>query len=345
MRPTLPIVAGLALIASTATSLNAQQQLSPAVSLDQLAARLTATLDSLAGLNQFSGVVVLAKNGTPVFQRSVGMADREAARPNDLETAFNLGSINKVFTAIAIRQLAQAGKLDLDSTLARYWPDFPNADVARRVTIRELLQHRSGIGGNIFGEPPGGSRASIRRLADFLPLFVAEPLQFEPGSRQQYSNAGYVVLGLLVERLSGEDYYDYVRRHIYQPAGMRRTGHYAVDSLSPNTAIGYTRGGEDAPARAPLRRNTDLLPGRGSSAGGGYSTAGDLLRFLAALRANRILAGGPAGLGVAGGAPGLNAAVEGDLPGGYDLIVLANFDPPAAERVARLVRGWLGASD
>lgn len=304
---------------------------------------LDKTLDSLAALDQFSGVVVLAKNGAPVFERAVGFADRETRMPNTPETAFNLGSINKLFTAVAIRQLAAAGKLEVDSTLGRAWPDYPNRDAGRRVTIRQLLEHRSGIGGNIFAAPAGGKRSDLRRLADFLPLFVNEPLQFEPGSRVQYSNAGYLVLGLLVERLSGESYYDYVRRHIYEPAGMTRTAHWAVDSLPVNTAVGYTRGAQDAPASAPVRRNTEFLPGRGSSAGGGYSTAPDLLRLLAALRAGRVPQGGPAGMGIAGGAPGLNAVVEGDLPGGYDLIVLANLGPPAAERVARIVRGWLGA--
>jgi CubicO group peptidase (beta-lactamase class C family) len=300
-------------------------------------------LDSLAALDQFSGVVVIARAGTPVFERAYGMADREGQRPNDLETAFNLGSINKIFTTIAIRQLAREGKLDLDSSLARAWPDYPNPAVAPRITIRQLLEHRSGIGGNIFAAPPGGRRSDIRHLRDYLPLFVGEPLQFGPGTRTQYSNAGYVVLGLVIERLSGEDYYEYVHRHIYEPAGMTRTAHWAVDSLPPNTALGYTRGTEDAPPSpsAPLTRNVRLLPGRGSSAGGGYSTAHDLLRFLGALRAGRVEAAPPPGFGIAGGAPGLNAAVEADLPGGYDVIVLANLDPPAAERVARLVRGWL----
>lgn len=306
--------------------------------------RLAKTLDSLTALDQFSGVVLLAKDGAPVFEHAYGMADREARRPNDVETAFNLGSINKVFTQIAIRQLAAAGTLDLDSTLVHYWPDYPNADVARRVTIRQLLQHRSGIGGNIFGAPAGGARHDVRRLVDFLPLFVHEPLQFEPGSKDQYSNAGYVVLGLLVERLSGESYYDYVRRHIYEPAGMTRTAHVPIDSLPPNTAVGYTHR-DSTGAPTPLHRNSELMPGRGSSAGGGYSTVHDLLRFLLALRAQRIPGGGPAGLGIGGGAPGLNAAVEGDLPGGYDVIVLANLDPPTAEKIARLVRGWLGARD
>src|SRR5436190_4907826 len=225
-------------------------------------------VDSLVSTKHFSGVVLIARGGAPAFEKAYGMADREAGRANNVETAFNLGSINKLFTQIAIRQLAAQGKLDIDSTLGRYWPDYPNPAV-RRVTLRQLLEHRGGLGGNIFDAPAGGKRSDIRKLGDFLPLFVNEPMRFEPGTEQQYSNAGYVVLGLLVERLSGESYYAYVQKHIYALAGMTRTAHFAVDSLPENTAIGYTESG----------RNTDLLPGRGSSAGGGYSTAHDLLRL------------------------------------------------------------------
>jgi CubicO group peptidase (beta-lactamase class C family) len=306
--------------------------------------RITAALDSLSRADAFSGVVVLVRGDQTVFRQAYGFADRAARRPNTPETAFNLGSINKVFTATAVRQLAAAGKLDLDSTLIHYWPDYPNPEVARRVTIRQLMQHRSGIGGNIFGAPPGGTRHDVRHNRDYLQLFASEPLAFEPGSRQAYSNAGYVVLGMLVERLSGEDYYDYVARHIYQPAGMTETAAYPAEALPAGVALGYTRG-EDEGATGPLAPNTALLPGRGSAAGGGYSTAADLLRFVAALRAGRVPGGPPAGIGAAGGAPGINAVVEGDMPGGYDLVVMSNLDPPAAERVARMIRGWLGAGD
>ena len=303
-----------------------------------LVARLAKTVDSLVKLDEFSGVVVLAKNGAPVFEKAYGYADREAKRPNNVETAFNIGSINKLFTSIAIRQLAAQGKLDLDSTLAKYWPDYPNTDVARRVTIRQILNHRAGIAGDIFAAPPGKTRHAVRHNRDYLQLFVDQPLNFEPGTRQQYSNAGYILLGMLVERLSGQDYYRYVQEHVYGPAGMARTGHWPVDSLPPNTAIGYTRddGG--------LQRNTAFLPGRGSAAGGGYTTAHDLLRLLTALR-QKSIANAPNNAAIAGGAGGLNGVVEGGLPGGYDLIVLANLDPPAAERVSRMVRGWLGSDD
>jgi CubicO group peptidase (beta-lactamase class C family) len=344
--PTHSTVASLgAALLLTASTLTAQTGNPSPLPEATLVSRLESTVDSLARADQFSGVVLLMRQGAPVFQRAWGMADREAHIPNTIETDFNLGSINKVFTATAIRQLALAGRLDLDSLLGKYWPDYPNAAVASQVTIRELLNHRSGIGGNIFDAPPGGTRHDVRNNRDYLPLFVNEPLQFPPGSRQAYSNAGYVVLGLLVERLSGEDYYAYVNRHIYQPAGMTHTAAYPVDSLPPNAAIGYTRGEDDPPPTAPLLRNTDLLPGRGSAAGGGYSTAGDLALFLQALRKGEIPGGPPAGIGVAGGTVGVNSVVEGGLPGGYDLIVLTNLDPPAAERVARTVRGWLGSGD
>jgi D-alanyl-D-alanine carboxypeptidase len=320
----------------TATRIGAQS--AAQISEAELIRRLGVTLDSLLGRDEFSGVVVVAKNGVPVFQRAYGFADREAKRANDVETGFNIGSINKMFTNIALRQLAAEGRLDFDSTLAKYWPDYPNADVAKRVTIRQMMSHRSGIGGNIFAAPPGKTRHDIRHNNDYLQLFVNRPLDFEPGSRQAYSNAGYIVLGMLIERLSGMDYYRYVRERIYQPAGLTRTAAFPVDSLAPNTAIGYTR--QDG----SVSRNTETLPGRGSAAGGGYTTAQDLVRFLQALRERKVPGGPPPGVGVAGGAPGINAILDGDIAG-YDLVVLANLDPPAAETVARIVRGWLGAPD
>src|SRR5260370_16155412 len=135
---------------------------------------------------------------------------------------------------------------------------------------------RSGIQGNIFAARAGKTRQDGVSLQDFFALVKNEPLQFEPGSKQQYSNAGYIVLGLLIEKLSGENYHEYVRRHIYEPAGMSQTGSWRVDRWPANTAIGYTRGGE-GPAGggegAALSRDTDFLPGKGSSAGGGDSSA------------------------------------------------------------------------
>ena len=307
--------------------------------------QLRALVDSLAKAEQFSGVVSLSKRGAPVFERAYGEAQRSRHTRNTLETGFNIGSINKIFTTIAIRQLAAAGKLHLDSTLAKAWPDYPNVDVARKVTIRQILSHTSGISGNIFELPGLATPNQIRHNRQVFQAIVNEPLAFAPGSRNQYSNAGFVVLGALIERLSGEDYYTYVQTHIYAPAGMTRTGHFAIDSLPPRTAVGYTRGAPGAPVSEPLRDNTSLLPGRGSAAGGGYTTIADVKRFLSALRNQKIAAGPPAGIGIAGGSPGVNAVIEGDMPGEYDLIILSNFDPQSAERIAERVREWLGAGE
>ena len=319
-------------------------QVAVPISQEQLAERLGKTLDSLAALGEFSGAVGLERGGATVFARAYGMADRATRRPNTATTEFNIGSINKVFTETAIRQLAAAGKLNLDSTLGHYWPDYPNA-TARSATIRQLMTHQAGLGGNIFDPPPGGARNDIKHNNEYLVLFVNAPQAFAPGTSRRYCNACFVVLGMLIEKVSGEDYYVYVQRHVFEPAGMKHTGSYRVDSLPPNTAIGYTRGDEDAPADAPVHANSKELPGRGSAAGGGYSTIGDLLQFLVALRAGQVPSGPPAGIGIAGGSGGLNAVLEGDLPGGYDLAVAANLDPPAAERVAEMVRNWLGATD
>jgi D-alanyl-D-alanine carboxypeptidase len=189
-------------------------------------------------------------------------------------------------------------------------------------------------------------RASLRRNEDFIQLFAHEPLAFSPGKERRYCNPCYVLLGAIVARASGQSYYDYVREHIFRPAGMDATDSYALDSLPENTAVGYTRGVPGSPSRrGPLRPNTDLLPGRGSAAGGGYSTARDLLRFATAVRQGRIPGGPPAAFSVAGGAPGVNALIESGLAGRYTLVVLANLDPPAAEQIGARVRDWLGVRD
>ena len=318
----------------------------PAVIGDSvLVQRLRQHAERLARGDQFSGVILLSQAGRPVFEAAYGYADREARRPNTTGTAFNYSSIGKLFTQAAVWQLIHAGKLAPDSTVGHYWSEYPNADVARTVTVRQLLQHRSGVGGDVFGTPVGGTRRDVRSTRDYVALIANAPMHFAAGTQQEYSNAGYIILGALVERVSGEDFYTYVRRHILEPAGLHSTAYYASDSLPGTAAIGYTRiaGGDDAPnPAAPWRRNSAGLPGRGSAAGGGYSTVEDLARFVAALRGARIDGFAEVRHGaVAGGSPGSNGIIEEDLPGGYDLVVLSNFDPPAATAIASTVRNWL----
>ena len=323
---------------------------------------IQAYLDSLARAQAFSGVVRVTYHGRTLIEQAWGLADRGLGLPNRVDTRFNLGSINKIFTRTAIAQLAQQGKLSLDQTVERWVPELP-PDVAARITIRKLLEHRSGLG-DFFGPAyEAADKAKLRTNADFLPLFKDQPLLFEPGTKQRYSNGGYVVLGLVIERVSGEPYHDYVRRHIFKPAGMRSTDSYFKEARVPNRAIGYTR--QRSSVGWPT--NTDGLPARGSAAGGGYSTALDLERFIDALKHGRLLDarwsawvfGGPApgpetspapalplsagGLGIAGGSPGMNAVVEADLGADFCAVVLCNLDPPAAESVGRALRVWLAA--
>jgi len=296
---------------------------------------------------QFSGVILVAKDGEPVLTRAWGMADVASKTPNTVDTKFNIGSINKFFTKTAIAQLAESGKLSLDDTIRKHLPDYPSP-VADKITIAQLVDHKSGLG-DIFGDryqaaPP----SSLRELKDFLPLFADKPLDFEPGTSEKYSNAGYIVLGLIIEKVSGEKYRDYVQHHIFVPAGMKDSGFWAVDETVANRATGYTlHDVGQAPSPVP-HANTRSLPGRPSSAGGAFATASDLLRFMNALQANKLasekwtgwvftsslnaVAVHPA-LGIGGGAPGLNTAIEMEGDGSM-VIVMSNFDPPSAMKVA-----------
>src|SRR3712207_3641558 len=154
-------------------------------------------LERAAAADEFSGIVLIAKGGRPVFQKSYGFANREAKTPIDAQTKFNLGSMNKMFTAVAVAQLAEAGKLSFDDTGAKHLPDYPNKDAAARVRVHHLLTHTSGLG-DYFSPDYFANRAKITKVSELLPFFAAKPLEFEPGARFRYSNAGFVVLGLIV---------------------------------------------------------------------------------------------------------------------------------------------------
>jgi len=318
---------------------------------EQRVAQITAAVDKAVAEDRFSGVVMLAKDGTPLLSRAWGMADPAKGIANRADTKFNLGSINKFFTHIAIGQLAAAGKLSPSDTIRKHLPDYPSP-AADKITIEQLLQHRSGLG-DVFGPKFIASHASLRKLSDYLPLFADAPLEFEPGTSQRYSNVGFIVLGLIIEKLSGQSYYDYVRDHITKPAGMTDTASYFVDENVPNRSLGQTKRGPQGPL--PQRQNNAAtLPARGNSAGGGYSTAPDLLRLSQAVLVDKLLpkrwtdwlftgkldAPGQRNIGVAGGAPGINAVLEIAPP--YTLIVLSNFDPPSAEEVSREARKIAG---
>jgi len=303
-------------------------------------------LKQASSADEFSGVVVVAKDYKPIFQQAYGLANKSFQQPNRLDTRFNLGSINKLFTRIAIGQLVEQKKLSLNDKLIDVYPDYPNREVATKITIQQIIDMQSGLGDFFNDKYDNTPKNRLRELKDWVPLFVNDPLNFEPGTQRKYSNAGYLVLGLLIERLSGENYYDYVQKHIFDIAGMTHSGYYEADVPTENLAEGYTsRDCADDAKDCARRSNIYSRPARGNSAGGGYSTAEDLLKFVQAMKGNKLIAADnplsftKEDVGFAGGAEGINASVETNR--NYTLIALSNYDPPSAEQIAEKFNSWL----
>jgi CubicO group peptidase (beta-lactamase class C family) len=328
-------------------------------------AALRTYLDQSTAVEHFSGTALVAHDGLTLFAQAYGLADRAKTTPNQLGTQFRIGSMNKMFTAVAILQLVQAGKLQLTDSLVKFLPDYANKDLASKVTIHQPLTHTGGTG-DFFGPEFDAHRLELKTLNDYVKLYEKRPLQFEPGSRWEYSNFGFLLLGVVIEKVSGQSYYDYVREHVFKPAGMTSTDSLPEDEIVAGRSVGYIK---DKP-EAPWSPNTDTLPYRGTSAGGGYSTVEDLFRFATAVENNKLLDSKHTDLllagkvdrpgtgkysygfmdtekhgihcyGHGGGAPGMNGDLTFCPKSGYIIAVLANMDPPAAQRAANFVASRL----
>jgi D-alanyl-D-alanine carboxypeptidase len=338
--------------------------------------QLTCYLDGLERSDLFSGVVVVAKGDQILFQGVHGMAERGPAgssRPNQIDTKFDVASVGKMFTAVAIMQLLEAGRLTLDDAIQKHVPDYPNAD-ARSATIRSLLTHTSGLG-DFFGPRYSAARAHLRSPADFIALAGGDRPAFAPGTQWRYSNLGYEVLGRIIENVSGLGYGDYLRRYVFDPQKMHDTGAFAVDEPLTNRAVHYTHRGEDGQwhpdQRWPATRYG--LP-RGSASGGLYSTAPDLVKFGRALLGNGLLsakgtrdllagkvkisAGGAVDekygygfteswargirhVGHTGETLGVNASFDLLPEFGYIVVVLTNHDGPMGSWVGARAVEWI----
>jgi CubicO group peptidase (beta-lactamase class C family) len=306
-----------------------------------------------ARADEFAGAVLVARHGKVLLNDAWGRADRKAGVANTPATRFRIGSMNKMFTAVATLQLVEAHKLKLDDPIGKHLPGYPNKEVAAKVTVRHLLTHTGGTG-DIFGPEFDQHRLQLREHRDYLQLYGSRGLTHEPGARFEYSNYGFVLLGALIERVTGGSYDDYVRDHVFRRAGMRSTGALPEAVEVPDRAVGYLR---SSPAGGGWVPNTDTLPWRGTAAGGGYSTVGDLLRFAQALDSGRLISeatlaeatrphqqrygygfdvqgqGRLGSYGHGGGAPGMNGELRVFPQLGYVLVSLSNLDPPAASEL------------
>ncbi|MCF6441770.1 beta-lactamase family protein [Pseudoalteromonas luteoviolacea] len=328
----------------------AKEKATAGLSNQKVASELAILMDRLGNNDAFSGVVLVAKGEKVIFNQAVGFANREWRVKNTLDTRFALGSINKMFTALAALKLVEQGKLKLDDKLVDYvdrsW--LPEGEVDQ-ITVRHLMTHTSGLG-NFFNDEFNDSNKELYRdLESYKPLIAGAPLHFSPGSRNRYSNSGMLMLGLVIEKASGLSYYDFVQKYIYDQANMTDSGSFELDSTTPKLATGYLkRMHSDNWVKSTYTRAV-----KGSPAGGGFSTSKDLHRFALALTNYKLLSkelteeayseksaynsakwygygfsvGGQPGnriVGHGGAYLGVDARLDIHLDTGYVVVILAN---------------------
>jgi CubicO group peptidase (beta-lactamase class C family) len=252
--------------------------------------QLATTLDAAIAEHDFSGVVAIRRAEVALYERAAGYADRSNKVANTLETRFGIASGTKFFTALAIGRLIAAGRLEFD-TLLKDCVALPFPHYAPEITIRHLLTHTSGIPDYLDEEKItdfdnfsiGVPWYTVFGPRDYLAAFPDEPMKFAPGERFSYSNGGYIVLGVVIEQLTGRRYQEFVAQEVLAPAGMQRSGFFAMNRLPEQTAFGYVKDADG------WRTNIYNLPIVGASDGGMYSTLHDLDRLWQAFWAGTII--------------------------------------------------------
>jgi D-alanyl-D-alanine carboxypeptidase len=308
--------------------------------------------------DKFAGAVLVKRGDKVLLRKSYGLADREMKIPNTIDTRFRTASVTKMFTAVAVLRLVQDGRIRLDDPIGKLLPAVARKPIAR-ATIHQLLTHSSGAG-DVFGPRYAEHQRELRTHLDYVKMFGDDALRSEPGTRYEYSNLGFILLGAMIERVTGKTYYDYVQRVVFDPAGMTRTGTLPEDVRVEGRAVGYDR----PPGTREWVSAMPFLDYRSLSACGAYSTVDDIARFIDAVRANRLLnerftrllleprqkirdgrsyaygftienePGQGLWIGHNGSDHGMNAEVWFSPETDYLLVVLSNFDPPAATQLS-----------
>jgi CubicO group peptidase (beta-lactamase class C family) len=325
-----------------------------------VSARLAERVAKAGAAHEFSGIAAIARGPELIATAGAGFADWQTKTPITPDTQFTLGSLGKMFTAAAVGQLVDRGKLSFDDTVGRIFPDYPNKTVRDKVTLGMLMSHTSGMGDFLEKRTPAMMKNGIRRAAELMPLYDKDEPAFEPGSRWAYSNAGLALMGAIVEKRAGMSYADYIRRHVFAPAGMTRSDPNNIPHRPNSLVVPYTRTRLDG---SPLPDWREAERDIGSPAGGAISTARDLARFADALRSGKLFSretfdrmaanhqpGGRPGegygyamvlreiygtriVGHGGGFPGVNTELTFLPDGAYTVVVLANQDYPAADLI------------
>ncbi|MBN1266969.1 MAG: beta-lactamase family protein [Anaerolineales bacterium] len=258
--------------------------------MEQISTKIQNAVREELDLKPFSGVISVQMQGRILYEEAFGLANRSDSIPNTPATRFGVASGSKIFTAVAIGQLVQQGLLTYDSRLCDCVDvPFPNFDKA--ITLAHLLTHTSGITSYFEEEKNDDYEAlweevpvyAMRSPADFLPLFQHKQQKFPPGDHFEYNDGGFILLGLIIEQVSDMAFPDYVRSHVFEPAGMSNSGYFRTDRLPERCAAGYIEEGDS------WRSNIYAVPFIGAPDGGAYTTAEDMCRFWNALQDNRLL--------------------------------------------------------
>ncbi len=309
-------------------------------------------VNKYTAIDIFSGAVLIAEDGKPFYKKAFGLADRENNIKNTTNTKFDIGSMNKTFTKIVIYKLVEEGKLKLDDKLGNYLEGFPR-ESSEKITIENLLNHTSGYGD--YHSPEYFNLPKERKTINGLLQIIKNlPLNFEPGTDQDYSNAGYILLGGIIEKVTGKSYYENVRERITQPIGLNETYIENKDQV-PDRAIGYFK---NAKGEIEDNGNEFEVP---NPDGGFQSNVADILKFYREyFYGDKLLSAktksgmeefsyykevGKTGGAIpqAGGFPGANTVIYEILRDKISIIVFANMDEPVAEQlgagILAIVRG------
>lgn len=284
-------------------------------------------LDQYMKKMKFSGSVMLVKDHQIQIAKGYGTADNLSKQPNGPDTIFQIGSLTKAFTAAAILQLQDSGKLSIDDPVQTYIKDYTN----NKVTLYQLLTHTAGIP-DYTGFTDFATTMDMRVSVDELVAkIIDKPLEFEPGSQFAYSNSGYVLLGDIIEKVSGEPYGDYLNEHIFKPLGMERTGYLDKGSFSSDVAVGYFRNIDDE-----LVQEDPIEVTVAYAAGGVYSTIEDLYKWIQGLETGKIIRYASLGWGIpdqtrtvyahSGAINGFSSMIWRDMSQGKAFIILSNLD-------------------